>query len=54
MNVRQMWKARIEGREIPAAPPLATFRDGVAGQAVIDAMRESSRESRWVEVPRTR
>jgi predicted dehydrogenase len=43
-------KVRIEGREGTAAPPLASFRDGVAGQAVIDAMRQSSRESRWVEV----
>jgi len=47
-------KARIEGHESSAAPPLATFQDGVAGQAVIDAMRQSSRESRWVEVPGTR
>jgi predicted dehydrogenase len=44
-------KARIEGRESVMAPPLASFEDGVAGQAVIDAMRQSSRESRWVEVP---
>ena len=45
-------KARIEGRDTGDAPPLATFRDGVAGQAVIDAMRRSSRESCWVEVAR--
>ncbi len=45
-------KARIEGRDAGDAPPLATFRDGVAGQAVIDAMRTSSRESSWVEVAR--
>jgi len=36
------------------APALASFQDGVAGQAVIDAMRQSSRESRWVDVPGTR
>ena len=42
-----------KGRESAAPPPLATFRDGVAGQAVIDAMRLSSRESRWVEVTGT-
>jgi predicted dehydrogenase len=43
-------RARIEGRDAGDAPPLATFRDGVAGQAVIDAMRESARASRWVSV----
>jgi predicted dehydrogenase len=44
-------KARIEGRDGLDAPPLATFKDGVAGQAIIDAMRQSSRESSWVQVP---
>lgn len=43
-------RARIEGRDVIDVPPLATFKDGVAGQAVIDAMRLSSRESRWVEI----
>jgi predicted dehydrogenase len=43
-------RARIEGRAAGDAPPLATFRDGVAGQAVIDAMRESARAGRWVSV----
>ncbi len=43
-------KARIEGRGLPDSPPLATFRDGVAGQAVIDAMRLSAREQIWVNV----
>jgi predicted dehydrogenase len=42
--------ARIEGRDATDAPPLASFRDGVAGQAVIDAMRASAREERWVRV----
>jgi predicted dehydrogenase len=46
-------KARIEGRDGIDSPPLATFRDGVAGQAVIDAMRESARGSAWVDVIRT-
>lgn len=46
-------RARIEGRDGGEAPPLATFADGVAGQAVIDAMRLSSQERRWVEVERT-
>jgi len=43
-------RARIEGRDGPDSPPLATFKDGVAGQAVIDAMRQASQESRWVSV----
>jgi predicted dehydrogenase len=47
----QGMRARIEGHA-PAHPaPLATFADGVAGQAVIDAMRASARERRWVDVP---
>jgi predicted dehydrogenase len=43
-------RARIEGRDPGQSPPLATFRDGVAGQAVIDAMRRSAREERWENV----
>ena len=43
-------RARIEGRDADESPPLATFADGVAGQAVIDAMRLSSQEERWVDV----
>jgi len=46
-------RARIEGRDSGNAPPLASFADGVAGQAVIDAMRLSSQERRWVDVERT-
>ena len=43
-------RALIDGRDPGSAPPLASFRDGVAGQAVIDAMRQSAREDRWVSV----
>ena len=43
-------RARIEGRDAEESPPLATFADGVAGQAVIDAMRLSSQQERWVDV----
>jgi predicted dehydrogenase len=43
-------RARIEGRDPGKTPPLATFRDGVAGQAVIDAMRRSAAEQAWVRV----
>jgi predicted dehydrogenase len=43
-------RVRIEGRDPGRSPPLATFHDGVAGQAVIDAMRASACEGRWVSV----
>jgi predicted dehydrogenase len=43
-------RARIEGRAAPHTAPLASFADGVAGQAVIDAMRISARECRWVDI----
>jgi predicted dehydrogenase len=46
----QAMRARIEGRDPGAAPPLATFRDGVAGQAVLDAMRASAKGTSWVNV----
>lgn len=38
----------IRGRTLPADPAPATFADGVACQAVLDAIRQSSRERRWV------
>ena len=41
---------RIEGREIPADPVPPTFVDGVAVQAVLDAIRRSSKEQRWIEI----
>jgi len=43
-------RARIEGQAERSDPPLATFRDGVAGQAVIDAMRASAAGQRWVGI----
>ena len=46
----QRMRARIEGRALGDSPPLATFRDGVAGQAVMDAMRRSARDESWVKV----
>ena len=43
-------KAKMEGRE-PAIPERAgTFRDAAVGQAVLDAVRQSAAERRWVEV----
>lgn len=45
-------KARMEGRD-PAIPERAgDFRDAAAGQAVLDAVRKSAAERRWVEVER--
>ena len=43
-------KARIEGRPIAGREIAADFRDACAGQAVLDAVRLSARERRWVEV----
>ncbi|MGR7001149.1 Gfo/Idh/MocA family protein [Yinghuangia aomiensis] len=40
----------ILGREVPADPPYATFADGVAGQAVLDAVRKSAADGAWVLV----
>jgi len=38
----------ILGRSIPADPAPATFADGVAGMAVLDAIRRSSTEGTWI------
>jgi predicted dehydrogenase len=46
-------RARIEGRAGSDTPPLATFADGVACQAVIDAMRTSAAARRWTDVTAT-
>ena len=43
-------KARMERREPPLPDPPGDFRDAVAGQAVLDAARQSAREGRWVRV----
>jgi predicted dehydrogenase len=42
--------AQIEGRPVAADPRAATFADGVAVQAVLDAIRRSSREKTWIEI----
>ena len=41
---------RIEGREIPSDPVPPTFADGVAVQAVLDAIRRSSKEKCWIDL----
>jgi predicted dehydrogenase len=45
----EVMRDRILGRETPADPAPATFADGLAAQAVLDAIRKSSAERRWVE-----
>lgn len=45
-------RARIEGRDREHREIPATFADGVAAQAVLDAARLSAAERRWVEVAR--
>ena len=42
--------ALIEGRVVPDDPRPATFADGVADMAVLDAIRRSAREQAWVPV----
>jgi predicted dehydrogenase len=42
----------ILGRPIPREPAPATFADGVAGMEVLDAIRRSSEERRWVALQR--
>jgi predicted dehydrogenase len=46
----QRLRARVIGESVPDDPPAATFRDGVAGQSVLDAARRSAAEGGWVEV----
>jgi predicted dehydrogenase len=41
---------RVLGNSVPAEPVAATFADGVAGQAVLDAIRRSAHEQAWVAV----
>jgi len=42
---------RILGKEVPADPIPPSFADGLAGQKVLDAVRQSASEKRWVEIP---
>lgn len=41
---------RILGNTVASDPAAATFADGVAGQAVLDAIRRSSSEQSWIAV----
>jgi predicted dehydrogenase len=41
---------RILGVDSSNDPAPATFADGVAGQKVLDAIRRSSAERRWIDI----
>ena len=43
-------KARMLGKVAPLPDPVGDFRDAVANQAILDAVRLSDAERRWVEV----
>jgi predicted dehydrogenase len=51
-RLAEHFRARIEGTPPPAGPEPATFADGVADMAVLDAMRRSAAEQRTVTVER--
>ena len=42
--------ARLSGEPVPDDPAPATFADGVANMVVMDAIRQSARERRWVDL----
>lgn len=46
----EVMRDRIDGLPTQTDPPPATFADGVAGQAVLDAVRESAQSGRWVDI----
>jgi hypothetical protein len=45
-------RERILGHDVPDDPRAGTFADGVANQAVVDAIRAASATRAWVDVPR--
>ena len=51
-RLAEIFRDRILGRPVPEDPPPATFVDGVEGMAVLDAVRRSAAEGRWVDVER--
>jgi len=46
----EVMRDRILGNEVADDPAAGTFADGVANQAVVDAIRESSASRAWIEV----
>jgi predicted dehydrogenase len=49
-RLTELFAARIRGSDIPPDPMPATFVDGVAAMSVLDAIRVSAAERRWVAV----
>ena len=49
-RLAEVLRSRIEGRPAPPGPAAATFADGVAQMAVLDAVRRSAAERAWVGV----
>ena len=47
-RLAERFRDLILRRPIPAHPRPATFADGVAGMAVLEAIRHSAAERRWV------
>ena len=45
-----LMRDRILGKETSNDPAPATFADGLAGQKVLDAIRLSNAEGRWVDI----
>ena len=46
----EAFRNRIQGNPVPDDPTPPTFADGVAVQAVLDAIRRSSKEKTWVAI----
>jgi len=49
-RLAEVFRDRILGEEVASEPRAATFADGVAQMAVLDAVRRSAAERTWVEV----
>jgi hypothetical protein len=47
----EVMRDRIRDVEVSDDPAAGTFADGVANQAVVDAIRASSAGRSWIEVP---
>jgi predicted dehydrogenase len=50
VRLHETFRALIAGHAVPNEPAPPTFADGVAAMRVLDAIRESARENRTVEV----
>jgi predicted dehydrogenase len=50
VRLYERFRDRILGRPVPPDPAPASFADGVASMVVLDAIRQSAAEHRWVAV----